>query len=317
MKRLLLVVACACICASAFAQGFPNKSLRIIVPTGPGSISDTFMRLLAANLTPLLGQPVVVENKVGANGIIGADTVAKAPADGHTILAGNFSTHAANPALYLKLPYDPVRDFAPIARIGAIPYLLVTAPNFPAANFAELVRLAQSKPGKLTYASGSSPSIVAMESIKRAANMDVLHVPYKTVVQAIPDVSTGQVDMMVADIGTASPQIKAGKLKALANVASRRTALLPELPAIAELGITGLDVVGFVGMYVAAGAPKEALDKLESAMRTALAQAGLKERMASLGVEVIMTSQSELATFTGDQLALWGRLIKEAGIKPE
>ncbi|MFM9887195.1 MAG: Bug family tripartite tricarboxylate transporter substrate binding protein [Burkholderiales bacterium] len=302
---------------NVFAQGYPSKPVRLVVPTGPGSISDTVTRQVAQSLTTLLGQTFLVENRVGANGIIGADAVAKAPGDGYTILMGNFSTHAANPALYAKLPYDPVRDFTPIAQTGRIPYVLIVNPNVKAADFAGLVALAKAQPGKLTYATGSAPSIVGMESIKRAAGIDILQVPYKTVPQAVPDVIAGQVDMIVADLGTTGTHIRSGKLRAIATVTTARTPLLPDVPAIGELGISGLDVVGWLGWFATAGTPKDAIDRLHAALLQVLAPKDLREKGALLGIEVMTTSPAELAAFTTEQLSLWGRLIKEAGIKAE
>ena len=303
--------------AMAADQSFPSKPLKLVVPTGPGSASDTFSRMLATALGPALGQPVIVENRIGANGIIGAEAVARSPGDGYTILAGNFSTHAANPALYRKLPYDPIKDFAPIAQVALAPYLLVVGPDVPAKTFAELVAVARAQPGKLTYASGSAPSIVGMEAIKRIAGIDVLHIPYKTVPQAVPDVVSGKIDMIVADTVTSLPQIRAGKLRPIANVAARRTSLVPDVPSMPEVGVQGLDVIGCVSLYAAAGTPKEAIDKLVAALRPVIEKGDIKERMAALGLEVIMTGPAELATYTAEQIEMWGRLIKEAGIKPE
>ena len=303
--------------AGASGQAFPAKPVRLIVPTGPGSISDTVTRQVAQSLTTHLGQPFLVENRVGANGIIGAEAVAKAPGDGYTILMGNFSTHAANAALYPKLPYDPVRDFTPIAQTGRIPYVLIVNPNVKATTFAELVALAKAQPGKLTYATGSAPSIVGMESIKRAAGIDILQVPYKTVPQAVPDVIAGQIDMIVADLGTTGAHVRSGKLRAIASVTVARTPLLPDVPSIGELGIGGLDVVGWIGWFASAGAPKDAVDRMHEALRHVLLPKDIRERGALLGIEVITTSPAELAAFTNEQLATWGRLIKEAGIKAE
>ena len=319
MRHLLCAALAIGTLASAgvFAQAFPAKPVRLVVPTGPGSISDTVTRQVAQSLTTLLGQPFVVENRVGANGIIGAETVAKSPGDGYTILMGNFSTHAANSALYPKLPYDPVRDFTPIAQTGRIPYVLIVNPNVKATTFAELIALAKARPGKLTYATGSAPSIVGMEAIKRAAGVDILQVPYKTVPQAVPDVLAGQIDMIVADLGTTGAHLRSGKLRAIASVTVARTPLLPDVPSIGELGIGGLDVVGWLGWFAAAGTPKEAVDRMHEALRQVLAPKDLREKGALLGVEIITTSPSELAAFTNEQLATWGRLIKEAGIKAE
>lgn len=303
--------------ANVLAQAFPAKPVRLVVPTGPGSISDTVTRQVAQSLTTLLGQPFVVENRVGANGIIGAETVARSQGDGYTILMGNFSTHAANSALYAKLPYDPVRDFTPIAQTGRIPYVLIVNANVKATTFVELIALAKARPGKLTYATGSAPSIVGMEAIKRAAGVNILQVPYKTVPQAVPDLMAGQIDMIVADLGTTGVHLRSGKLRAIATVTTVRSPLLPDVPAVGELGIGGLDVVGWIGWFAAAGMPKDAVERLHDALRQVLAPKEVRDKGALLGIEVITTTPAELAAFTAEQLATWGRLIKEAGIKAE
>ena len=302
---------------SVLAQGYPSKPVRLVVPTGPGSVSDAVTRQVAQSLTNHFKQPFVVENRVGANGIIGAEAVAKSPGDGYTFLMGNFSTHAANPALYSKLPYDPVRDFTPISQTGRIPYVLFVNLNVKATDFAGLVALAKAQPGKLTYATGSAPSIVGMEAIKRAAGIDVLQVPYKTVPQAVPDVIAGQVDMIVADLGSTGAHLRSGKLRPIATVAIARTPLLPDVPSVGELGIGGLDVVGWLGWYASAGTPKEVVDRMQDALRQVLAPKDVREKGALMGVEVITTAPAELAAFTAEQLATWGRLIREAGIKAE
>jgi tripartite-type tricarboxylate transporter receptor subunit TctC len=321
LKQLVAAfVSAACslfISGPAPAQAYLTQPVKIVVPTGPGSIADTVTRLIAQGLSTQLSQPFIVENRVGANGIVGADAVAKAPADGTTMIVGNVSTHAINAALYAKLPYDPVRDFSPVSLVGFVPYILVVADGVPAKNIAELLELARSRPGKLTYATGSAPSIVAMEMIKRAAGVDVLQVNYKTVPQGMIDVLSGRIDMMVADTGVAIPQIRTGKVRAVLTAASARTPLLPDVPSLTEAGLPKLDVLGWWGWYAPAGTPPAAVNRVYEALVKVTGQKPLQERVAEFGAELRGGSPAELTAFTHQQSAMYARIIKEAGIKPE
>ena len=322
MKRAVAVsffLACTAflISAGALAQ-YPSKPVRIVVPSPAGGPGDIFIRHLGQSLAKLLEQPVVVENIVGANGMIGAQAVANSAADGYTLLTGNFGTHAANPALYRKLPYDPVRDFTPISLLALFPYVLVVHPDTRTTTLVELVALARSQPGKLNYATSDAPAVVAMELLKRAYNFDVVQVPYKQTTQAVLDVITGKVNMMVLNLIQALPQIQAGKLRALASMTPRRVSPLPDVPSIGELGHEDLSLYGFLALYGPAGMPKEAVDRLNIAVRQALTQGDLKSLMAKQGVIVENgTSPNELAAFTAEQIVAWGRYIREAGIKAQ
>ena len=314
---LLLAASGLALAHPARAQAYLTQPVKVVVPTGPGSIADTVTRLIGQGLSVQLSQPVIIENRVGANGIVGADAVAKAPADGTTLIVGNVSTHAINAALYPKLPYDPVRDFAPVSLVGFVPYILVVADSVPAKNAAELLALARSSPGKLTYATGSAPSIVAMEMIKRAAGVDVLQVNYKTVPQGMTDVLSGRIDMMVADTGVAMPQIRTGKVRAILTAASARTALLPDVPSLPEAGLPKLDVLGWWGWYAPAGTPSAAIQRMYEALVKVTGQKALQERVAEFGAELRGGSPADLTAFTQQQSAMYARIIKEAGIKPE
>ena len=319
MRFKLLFVAAFGIAVAppALAQAYLTQPVKVVVPTGPGSIADTVTRLIGQGLGNQLSQPVIIENRVGANGIVGADAVAKAPPDGTTLIVGNVSTHAINAALYPKLPYDPVRDFAPVSLVGFVPYILVVANGVEAKNVAELLALARARPGKLTYATGSAPSIVAMEMIKRAAGVDVLQVNYKTVPQGMTDVLSGRIDMMVADTGVAMPQIRTGKVRAVLTAASARTPLLPDVPSLPEAGLPKLDVLGWWGWYAPAGTPAAAINRIYEALVKVTAQKPLQERVAEFGAELRGGSPAELTAFTQQQSAMYARIIKEAGIKPE
>jgi len=302
---------------TATAQPYVTQPIKLVVPTGPGSIADTVTRLIGQALSQQLEQPIVVENKVGANGIIGADAVAKAAPDGLTLIVGNVSTHAINAAMYDKLPYDPVRDFAPVSLVGFVPYVLVVGEGVTAKTVADVLALARAQPGKLTYASGSAPSIVAMELIKRAAGIDVLQVNYKTVPQGLMDVISGRIDMQVADTGVAIAHIRTGKVRPLMSVSSQRTTLLPEVPSLADAGLPKVDVIGWWGWYAPAGTPPPAIARLHEAIVKVTAQQALRERVAGFGAELKGGSPAELVAFTREQSALYARLIKEAGIKPQ
>jgi tripartite-type tricarboxylate transporter receptor subunit TctC len=302
---------------SALGQGYLTQPVKVVVPTGPGSIADTVTRLISQGLTTHLGQPFIVENKVGANGIVGADAVAKAAADGTTLIVGNVSTHAINAALYAKLPYDPVEDFSPVSLVGFVPYVLVVANGVPVKTPAELVAHAKSQPGKLTYATGSAPSIVAMEMLKRAAGIDVLQINYKTVPQGLADVIAGRIDMIVADTGVAIPQIKNGKVRAVVAMTSERSPLLPGVPSLPEAGLPKLDVIGWWGWYAPAGTPQAAISRIHQALVKVTAQEDLRKRVSEFGAELRGGSPAELTAFTREQSAMYARIIKEAGIKAE
>ena len=302
---------------TALAQAYLTQPLRLVVPTGPGSIADTVTRVIGNALSQQLSQPVVVENKVGANGIIGAEAVAQAAPDGTTLIVGNVSTHAMNAALYSKLPYDPVRDFAPVSLVGFVPYTLVVGAGVPARNMAELTALARARPGKLTYATGSAPSLVTMEMINRASGIDVLQVGYKTVPQGLTDILAGRIDMMVADTGAAIPHIRSGKLRALLVATSARSPLLPEVPSLPEVGLPKLDMVGWWGWFAPAGTPEAAIVRLYEALAKVTARKDLREQVAGFGAELKGGTPAELKAFTQQQSEMYARMIKEAGIKPE
>jgi len=316
---LALFAAAACLLApgAAQSQAYLTQPIRLVVPTGPGSVADTVTRLIGSALSTELSQPVIIENKVGANGIIGAETVAQAAPDGTTLIVGNLSTHAMNVSLYTKLPYDPVRQFAPVSLVGFVPYVLVVGSHVPAQNMAELAALARAQPGKLTYATGSAPSVVTMEMIKRAAGMDVLQVNYKTVPLGMNDALAGRIDMMVADTGTAIPQIRAGKLRAIVSATIARSSLMPEVPSLPDAGLPRLDMVGWWGWFAPAGTPEAAINRLSEALTKITARKDLRDKVAGFGAELKGGTPAELRTFTQQQTEMYARMIKEAGIKPE
>lgn len=303
---------------TALAQpgDWPTRPVKVIVPFGPGSGNDVVARLLADQLSRALGQPFLVENRVGANGSIGAGAAARAAPDGYTLFVTTNTTQAANPSLMKKLPYDPVRDFAPVSRIANTPALLVVHPSVPATSVPELIALAKAQPGRLSYASGSAGTLVPGAMLTRAAGIDMLHVPYQTIPQALKDVVAGQVQMMFTDMATGLPQVRGGKLRALGVSSLQPAPLLPEVPPIARV-LPGFELLAWYALYAPAGTPQPVIDRLGAETRAAVADPALRERLVALGLEPTASTPQELAAFGRSELDRWARLIRAAGIQPE
>jgi tripartite-type tricarboxylate transporter receptor subunit TctC len=306
VKALLLSLL---LCASAHAQNFPTKPVRIVVPFPPGGGADALARLMAPKLGELWKQQVIVENKPGASGHIGADLVAQAPADGHTLLMSSTAS----------LTERNVEQFAPVTLVSASPYVVTINPQVQAASIRELVALANAKPGTLTYGSSGSgaASHLCAELFKSMARIDLLHVPYKGTGQALTDLLAGQVDLMFAPAQTVLSHVKAGKLKALATTGEKRASMLPELPTVAEAGLPGYAAVGWFGLLAPAATPKPVVAQLSRDANRVLAEREVRERMQALGAEPAGNSPEEFARFIRDDQAKWTKLMREAGIKPE
>jgi tripartite-type tricarboxylate transporter receptor subunit TctC len=322
-RRLFLQAACAltatALCATpALAQepNWPTRPLRIIVPFGPGSGNDIVARLVGEHLTRALGQPVVVDNRAGGNGTIGADAAARAAPDGYTLFVTTNTTQAAAPSLMKKINYDPVKDFAPIGRIANTPAMLVVHPSLPVKTVAELIALAKSRPGKLTYASGSAGTLVPGAMLTSMAGIDMLHVPYKSIPLGINDVIAGQVDMMFTDMATGTPQVKGGKLRALGVSSLTPVPALPDVPPIAQ-SIKGFELLAWYAMYAPAGTPAPVVERLNRELRAFVGNPATQERMTTLGLQPVTSTPQELADFGRSELAKWTRLIQQAGIQPE
>ena len=314
----LLVTACAAALPfAAEAQTFPSKPITIVVPFAPGSGTDTVSRMVGQYLGTALGQSVVVENKAGANGSIAASYVARSAPDGHTLLMATNSTHSANPGLMKNLPYDPVKDFAAVSRVGSYIFMLVVNREIPAKSLPELIAHAKANPGKLSYASGNTTGIVAGETFKRWASLDILHVPYKSTPAAINDLIAGRVAMMFLDLTAGLPHVQAGALRALAVSTKERTALLPDLPSLHESGVTNYDITSWAGLFAPAGTPKEIVAKLNAEMRRIVDSPEVKSKLATAGFDAFSSTPDELDAFVQGQLALWTRLIKDAGIEAQ
>jgi len=318
MRRRDFVFAGAALAASlrqpAHAQvGYPTKTIRLIVPFAPGSGTDSAGRLLAQALSARLGQQVIVENRAGAFGQIAAELVARSPADGHTLFMTTNTTHGANPHLFNELPYDPIRDFVPIARLGTLPFMLVVTPSLPVKTTAELLALARRQPDALSYAHASSTSLVAMETIKRLGKVSVAGVQYKASPQALVDLMAGRVQVMVADFATAMPQVRAGKLRVLGVTTSQRSRLLPDVPPIAET-LPGFDTTSWNGVFAPAATPPAIVARLEREMLAALARPQVQSRLRDIGFDVDVLDSAAFGRYVREQIDHWGRMIRAAGI---
>ena len=315
--RLLVAIGLTLAATGASAQPYPSKPITIVVPFGAGSGTDSIARIIGQYLQNALNQSVVIENKVGASGVLAATYVARAAPDGYTLLMATNSTHSANPHLFKSLSYDPVKDFAPVARAGSYVFMLVVNPAVPARTLPELVAYAKANPGKLTYASGNTTGIVAGETLKSKAGIDVLHIPYKSTPPALNDVLGGRVSMMFIDLAPGLEHVRAGTLRPLAVTTKERSALLPDLPSLAEAGIQGYDVTSYAALFAPAGTPKEIVDKLNAEIQKIIANPDAKARIAITGFDAFSGPPETLATFVQSELVNWGKLIKDAGIEPQ
>jgi len=309
-------MAAALVSCAAWGQGYPSKPVRIVVPFPAGGGYDFNARHIAQKLTEALGQAVVVENRAGANGNIGSDVVAKAPADGYTLLLGGIGPQALSVALYPKLPYDPERDLAPITLVAAQPNLLVVKPTLPVASLAEFIRYAKANPGKLSVGSAGNGSgqHFGLEQLKQDAGIDAVHVPYKGAAPLHAALLGGEIDAAFNIIQLPMPQVRKGELKALAIAAKRRSPLAPEIPTMAELGYA-IDFDTWYGLYAPAGTPKEILQRLHTETVKALQAADFRERAAALGVDLIGSTPEELAAHQRAEIARWIKVGKAANIK--
>jgi tripartite-type tricarboxylate transporter receptor subunit TctC len=319
-RRWLMKLATAGLALAALgnagAQAPAGKPIRVIVPFAAGSYTDNVVRLVAPSLGEKLGATIVVDNRPGANGVIGADAVAKAAPDGTTFLMGGTSVNAANPSLYKSLPYDPVKDLVPVARFGVLPFLLVVNPTVPVKTVPELVDHARRNPGKLAYATPNSVTLVGMETFKRGAGVDILSVPYKSSPQAMLDLVGGQVQVVIADFATAMPHVRADKARVIAVTMARRSSLLPDVPAVAET-IKGYDISAWNGLFAPAGTPRETLVRVHDALVQALASKELQDKLVAIGFDVAPMGPDQFGPYVREQIDTWGRLIRETGIKPE
>ena len=307
-------------CASAVAQGYPTKPIRFVVPYPPGGSVDIAARAIGQKLSEAWSQPVVIDNRAGAGGNIGADLVAKSPADGYTLLMGAVATHAINPTLYAKIPYDPVKDFTPVALVVQVPNVLVVNPAVPARTVKELIELARAKPGALNFGSGSTGSTghLAGELFNTMAGVKMVHIPYKGAAPAMADLLAGQVQLMFDNLANALPNVKAGKLRALAVTTLARSPAVPDLPTIAESGLPGFDLTTWFGVMVPAGTPPEIVARLNAEIVRALSGKDMHERLEKMGAEPPTNNTPEhFAAFIRAEAAKYAKVVKESGAKVE
>ena len=305
--------------AAAHAQNYPAKPVRVITPFTAGSAIDTLARVLGQKLGDTWGQQVVIDNRIGANGIIGTEAAAKAPPDGYTVYLGNISTLAVNPHLYLKLPYDALRDFAPVTMAATIPVVLVVHPSLPVKSVRELIALAKARPGQLNYASGGTGSAqhLPMEMLRVDAGVDIVHVPYKGLGPAFSDVLGGQVPMMFTGVSNVVPYMKSGRLRVLAIGSPKRSTTLPEVPTVAEAGVPGFDFDSWTGYLVPVAAPKEVIARLHADIVRALNAPEVRDKLVTLGFDLVGSTPDAFAALIRNDIARFGRLIKAAGIRAE
>lgn len=316
IARTLAVLALAAATA-ATAQGYPTAPVTLVVPFAAGSGTDAVARIVAKRLSERLKQPVLVDNKAGASAQIGAQHVAKAKPDGYTLFMTTNTSHSANPALFNNLKYDPIKDFTPITRVGELPFALMVHPAFPAKSVSELIDYARANPGKLSYATPNSTSLVASETIKRIAGLQVLGVPYKSSPQALTDLIGGQVQMYVGDLGSTMGMIKGGNVRVLAVTTKAPLKSLPNVPPIAT-AVPGFDLTSWNGIFGPAGMPRPVVDKLNAEILHVLAEKEVQEQLVQLGFETWPSkTPDEFAKYVADQLAHWTNLIKQAGIRAE
>lgn len=301
------------------AQTYPSHPMRMIVPFAPGGPTDILARAIGQKLTESWGQPVVIENRPGASGNIGAEAVAKAAPDGHTLLLATAGILTINPSLFSRLPFDAQRDFSPITLAASVMNVLVVHPSLPVNSVKDLIRFAAARPGQLTYASAGngSASHLAMELFKQMAHVEITHIPYKGATPGVTDLLGGHVHMMLIGLPAALPQARAGKLKALGVSSPRRSPIAPDLPTISESGLPGFDVVNWLGVLAPAGTLRETTAKLNDEIVKILRQPDTKERLLAQGFDPIGSTPEEFAAYMKSETAKWAKVVKAAGAKAD
>jgi tripartite-type tricarboxylate transporter receptor subunit TctC len=314
---LISICAALVFASNALAQAYPSKTVRLIDGFSPGGSTDIVGRLIAQKLSDSFGQPVVVENRPGASGIVATEMVAKSAPDGHVALIVPL-TFTVNPSLY-KLPYDPVRDLAPVTLVASAPLMLVVHPSVPAKSVAEFIAYARANPAKLHFGSGgvgSTPHL-AGEMLKTMAGIQATHVPYKGGGPALADLAGGQIQFMVENIPSTAPYVTSGRLRALAVTDLRRSPVLPDVPTLDESGLTGYQIVGWNGLFLPGGTPQAIVDKLHAEVAKALALADVKERLAAMGFQGVGDTPQHFAAFVRAEIVKWAKVVKDANIKVE
>jgi tripartite-type tricarboxylate transporter receptor subunit TctC len=320
MKKIAFILVAAAVAlfgAALHADDYPSRPITLVAVFGPGSASDTICRIIADKLSPMLGQPIVVEDRPGADGALAALYVHHQPADGYTLLMGTNSPLSADPFIHKDINYDPIKDFVPITRVGSFTLMLVVNTQLPIHSVKELVDYAKANPGKLTYASGNTAGIVGVETLKRWAEISILHVPYKTTAPALEDIIAGRVSMMFADFTSAMPHVTAGTVRPLAISRIKRSSLFPDLPTMDEAGIKGFNLDAWAGLVAPAGTPPEIVTKLNGALRKVIDSPDVQVKFKNVGFEGFSSTPEELGAFMKAEIVDWGKMVKDAGITPD
>jgi tripartite-type tricarboxylate transporter receptor subunit TctC len=320
MNRLMLaLLAFALWPTSAAAQGYPAKSIRFIVPFPPGGGNDTIARLIGQKLTAATGQQVLVDNRPGAGGAIGAEAAAKSPADGYTMFLAGVATHGINPNLRRKIPYDPLRDFDAVSLIASAPLLVVVHPSLPIKSVKQLVALAKARPGQINYASNGAggSSHLAVELFNMMSGTKMTHIPYKGLAPALTDLLSGEVQVMFSSAVAMLPQVKAGKLRAIAMTGARRSPAIPDIPTVAEAGVPGYETGSWYGIVVPAGTPKAAIDRLSREIIAIVRAPEITSRLNDEAVIPVGSTPAEFSAHIRNELARWAKTIKQAGLAIE
>ncbi len=310
---LLAASALASLTCGAGAQTYPSKPIRMVVPFAAGGPTDVYARAVGQELTKLLGQPVIVDNRPGAGGNLGADLVAKSPPDGYSVVLGAVGAFAVNMTLYPKMPYDVLRDFAPVSLVAIVPMVLVVNPGVPVKTPKELVELAKSKPGKLSYGSAGNGTSIHMsaEMFKAMTGIDMAHVPYKGAAPAMTDLIGGQVQLMFADATSVIPHVKSGKVRAVA--ATKHVEAMPEVPTFAQSGFPSYDPTVWYGVFAPAGTPRDVVVKLNAGIAKSLQARDVRERLIGLGAQPTSSAPEEFTEFVRAEISRWGKVVKSSG----
>ncbi len=306
-------------CSTVAAQQYPSRPIRLLVPSTPGGSVDTLARAIGTRLSERFSQQVVVDNRSGAGGVIAGELTAKAPPDGYTLLMGTVASLASNVSLHKKLPYDPLRDFAPVTLAATQNLMLVVNPSLPAKNVKELIVLAKAKPGQITFASAGSGAggHLSGELFKLLAGIDLLHIPYKGVAPALVDVISGQVSLTFPSLISALPQVKSGKVRALAVTGAKRSHAAPDLPTMQEAGVPGYESATWYGVVAPAATPRDIVARLNSEMVAILKQPELRDRLAADGADPWGSTSEEFSQHLKSEIAKWAKVMKAAGIRAE
>jgi len=317
MIRWLTLAVTSLLTMAAQAQSYPSKPIHVFVTIGPGAAADVLTRIVAEKLSPLLGQPIVVENRAGAGGNIAADAVAKAAPDGYTLLMASSSTHGANASVYPKLPFDPIKDFTPIVLVASNPNVLVVPPSLGVNTLAELIALAKARPGELTYASGGTGTSmhISGEVLGMLGGVKLQHIPFKSTPEAINAALAGQVSMTFASAPTALAQVKAGKLRALGVTSEKPLASLPDVAPLASQGLAGFDVSAWFGLAAPAGTPPAVVSRLNADTRSVLAMPEVREKFAALGMEPLGSTPPEFGAFIRSEIRRLGEVVRASGAR--